>query len=151
MIPAKLPALLLALGAPALLAADIGVDGGAGDQVTTMTFHERIIVRVPRIAGPPPAPVTWKEHRGPKCITASELAGALVQQPGVVDLVLVGNRRIRAKLDGNCEPLDFYSGFYLKPSSDGKVCADRDAIRSRSGRSCEIDAFRLLKPVAAKR
>ena len=139
---------LLALAVPVLVAGDpADADGG---QVTTMTFHERIVVRVPRL-GPPPPQTTWKEKRGPKCIAAADLAGALVVAPSVVDLVLAGNRRVRARLDGSCEPLDFYSGFYLKPASDGKVCAGRDAIRARSGLSCQIDAFRLLKPVAAKR
>ena len=142
-----LPATLLALALPALVAVDTGIDTG---QITTMTFHERIIVRVPRL-GPPPPQITWKEKRGPKCIAARELAGALVSAPDAVDLVLTGNRRVRAKLDDSCEALDFYSGFYLKPSPDGKICADRDAIRARSGTSCQIDAFRTLQPVAAKR
>ena len=92
-----LPATLLALVAPALLAVETGVDrpGADGGQITTMTFHERIIVRVPRV-GPPPRQLTWKEKRGPRCIAANELAGALVSAPGVVDLVLTGNRRVRA-------------------------------------------------------
>lgn len=148
-----IPALLLALATPVLLAADLGTDDGIGGQVTTMTFHERIIIRVPRLAGPPPPqaqPMTWKEHRGPKCIVAADLAGALVSEPGMVDLVLKGNRRVRARLDDRCEPLDFYNGFYVKPSADGRICADRDSIRARSGLSCQIDAFRLLKPVKDK-
>lgn len=156
MLRLPLPPLLLALAAPALLAADWGVaePGIGGGQVTTMSFHERIIIRVPRLPMKPPpeaSVVTWKEHRGPKCVVAADLAGALVLQPGMVDLVLKGNRRVRAKLDGSCEPLDFYNGFYLKPASDGKICADRDSIRARSGLSCQIDSFRLLKPVIAKR
>lgn len=139
---------LLALAVPVLVAGDpADADGG---QVTTMTFHERIIVRVPRLGRPPPE-VTWKEKRGPRCIVAADLAGALVSGPGIVDLVLTGDRRVRAKLDGRCEPLDFYSGFYLRPDADGQICAGRDAIRARSGISCQIDAFRTLKPVVAKR
>ena len=144
---------VLTLAAPALLAADIGRDAGGGvegGQITTMTFHERIIVRVPRLAPPPQQPVTWKEHRGPKCISPADLAGAMVSQPGAVDLVLTGNSRVRAKLDRSCTPLDFYSGFYLKPASDGRICADRDPIRTRSGMSCQIDSFRALTPVDAK-
>lgn len=144
-------ALPLVLAAPVLAAGETGIDRpGIDGQVTTMTFHERIVLRVPRLAPPPPQ-VTWKEKRGPKCIAAGDLAGALVSGPGVVDLVLTGNRRVRARLDDSCEPLDFYSGFYLKPSADGRICADRDTIRVRSGTSCRIDAFRTLKPVAPKR
>lgn len=142
-----IPATLLALALPALVAVDTGSDAG---QITTMTFHERIIVRVPRL-GPPPPQITWKEKRGPKCIAARELAGALVSAPDAVDLVLTGNKRVRARLDDSCEPLDFYSGFYLKPAADGKICANRDVIRARSGTSCRIDTFRTLQPVLSRR
>jgi hypothetical protein len=148
-----LPALLLALAAPA--AADPGAGGPKSVRVTQLTIRERVIVRVPRMpVGPVRAalpPVTWKEKGGPKCVAVADLAGALVTQPDAVDLVLVGGKRLRAKLDGECRPLDFYSGFYLKPSSDGKVCADRDAIRARSGATCPISRFRTLKPQPAKR
>ena len=147
-----IPATLLALALPALVAVDTGVDAPPveGAQITTMTFHERIIVRVPRL-GPPPAQTMWKEKRGPKCIEANELAGALFSAPAAVDLVLKGNHRVRAVLEDECEALNFYSGFYLKPSADGKVCAGRDAIRARSGVSCAIEGFRALKLVNTKR
>lgn len=145
-MPPWIPALLV-LGAPALLG---GAEPGVG-QVTTMTFHERIIIRVPRLGGPPPAPVVWKESRGPKCIDPNELAGWIVSQPSQVDLVLTSKRRVRARLTDECELLDFYSGFYLKPAADGKVCAGRDVIRTRSGRSCGIDVYRTLKEAKAKR
>lgn len=142
-----IPAALLALALPALAAVDTGMDGG---QITTMTFHERIIVRVPRL-GKPPRLVEWKEKRGPRCINANDLAGALFAASDTVDLVLKGNHRVRAMLGNACEALDFYSGFYLKPSADGKVCAGRDVIRARSGVSCPIGDFRALKLVTAKR
>ena len=147
-----IPATLLALALPALIAVDTGVDAPAlqGGQVTTMTFHERIIMRVPRLKRPPPE-VAWKEKRGPKCIGADKLAGAMISAPDAVDLVLKGNHRVRAILSDECEALDFYSGFYLKPSADGQVCAGRDVIRARSGVSCPIDAFRTLKAVTTKR
>lgn len=136
------PAALIALVVPAAAAMDI--DGGG--QAARLTIHERLIVRVPRLARhPDPTPVQWKEHHGPKCIDATDLAGAIVSAPLTVDLVLTGNRRVRARLDGDCMPLDFYGGFYVQAGSDGMVCADRDVIRSRSGAACEIDAFRRLK------
>lgn len=113
-----------------------------GMQVAQVTVHERIIIRVPRNAPPPPS-VRWIEKKGPKCIAADQLGGAIVGARSV-DLVLRGGDRVRAILDGDCPALDFYSGFYLKPSGDGQVCAHRDTIRSRSGDSCEISTFRRL-------
>ena len=140
---ARFPALLLlfALGAPA-----------SADSVrfTQMTVRERIVIRVPRVPGvggaalPVPKPVTWKETKGPKCIAAQGLAGALISAPKQIDLVLIGGKRVRAKLDGDCKPLDFYGGYYLRPAADGMICAARDGIKMRSGASCGIDVFKTL-------
>lgn len=112
---------------------------------------QQVIVRLPRLspsaaAVAMPPPVEWVEKKGPKCIPLASLAGALVTQPGAIDLVQDGGARVRAQLDRKCPALDFYSGFYIKPTKDGKVCADRDAVRSRAGRQCGIDRFRLLVP-----
>nr|WP_254447634.1 hypothetical protein [Sphingomonas sp. ID1715] len=90
----------------------------------------------------------WREKGGPKCIPAGALAGAQISREGV-DLLLKGGARVRAKLD-RCPPLDYYSGFYIRPGLDGRVCQDRDTIRVRSGGSCEIDAFKTLVPAGRK-
>ena len=151
-MPRTVFALALAVALPVLIGARLPHDGAGGwGQITSMTFHERIIIRVPRLSVPPPQPVVWKESRGPKCINPNELAGWIVSQPSQVDLVLTDKHRVRAHLTDECELLDFYSGFYLKPAADGKVCAGRDVIRTRSGRSCGIQSYRTLKPVKPKR
>ena len=124
--------------------------GGGGDEdvlLAQLTIRQQVIIRVP--ARPQSAPsIEWKEKSGPKCIPAGALAGAQVSREGV-DLLLRGGRRVRAKL-GRCPPLDYYSGFYVRPGPDGRVCQDRDSIRVRSGASCEIDVFRTLMPAKNK-
>ncbi|HXH15489.1 MAG TPA: hypothetical protein VNJ10_05100 [Sphingomonas sp.] len=91
-------------------------------------------------------PIEWKEHKGPKCIAVADIAGAMLNKDGAVDLLMDDQTRLRARLDGDCRPLDYYSGFYLKPGPDGMICKDRDAIRMRSGARCEIDQFKSLRP-----
>jgi hypothetical protein len=117
-----------------------------------VTIRERIIIRVPsRLRGDaapmrriaPPQPIEWAEKKGPKCIAADQLGGAIVSGD-YVDLVLRGGERVRAQLDGDCSGLGYYGGFYVKPSADGQVCAGRDSIRTRSGDSCTIKRFRKL-------
>lgn len=149
-IPVAMLGALLALGAPMAMAADAPSSPPArrAVEVAQLTIRERIIIRVPRmpvVQAAPARPVVWRERRGPRCVAAQTLAGALVTARNQVDLVLIGGRRVRAKLDGDCRPLDFYSGFYVRPSADGMICADRDAIRVRSGATCEIDEFKLLQ------
>jgi len=148
MLHPAIPAILIALVGPLSVTADPAQDLD-GAQVAQLTIHERIVIRIPRLgprAVPKITPTRWKEKRGPRCIAAANLAGAMVTAPNAVDLVLTGGQRVRAKLDGDCEPLDFYGGFYIKPAADGKVCADRDVIRARSGTACQVDVFRSLEP-----
>ena len=146
MIQSSLATLVFA-GAASLFAAGQDAPRVAGTELAQVTIHERIIVRVRRM-GPPsmvaPVVTRWKEKRGPKCLAPGTMAGALVSTPGTIDLVMTGGSRYRARLDGDCRQLGFYSGFYLKPASDGMVCAGRDAIHIRSGASCDIKAFRKL-------
>ena len=72
------------------------------------------------------------------------VGGAAIIEADSVDLYLRGGVRMRARLDDACPALDYYSGFYISPTRDGMICADRDAIRTRAGGTCNIDRFRLL-------
>lgn len=125
-----------------------------GQQWSQVTVRERVVIRVPRMTvrslpvGPRPAlpPIKWVEKRTAKCVRANSLAGAIVTHRDSVDLVLAGGKRVRARLESKCPALDFYSGFYMKSTRDGMICADRDSVRARSGGECRIDAFRALVP-----
>lgn len=119
-------------------------DPGQRPQVTI--YRQSIVIRVPRMAPMRAAPIAWKEKKGPKCLDPHDLAGATVTTSAAVDLLLVDGRRMRARLGEECRSADFYRGLYLKPGADGRVCADRDAFRIRSGARCPIDEFRTLSP-----
>ncbi|QPQ56048.1 hypothetical protein IC614_05590 [Allosphingosinicella flava] len=114
--------------------------------VAQVVVHQRTIIRIPVRLRQPSATtaVDWEERRGPDCIPTAQIVGATFLGQNSVDLILKNNRRIRARLENKCPALDYYYGFYLTRSSDGKICADRDLIRSRVGGQCEIEAFRTL-------
>lgn len=137
-----IPLLLLAAAAPPT----------DGVEVAQLTIHQRIVIRIPRLSpGPAPAPVSqprdaWVEKKAERCVPMEKLAGAQISRPDSVDMILTGGKRLRAHLDDDCPALDFYSGFYMKPSSDGKICAGRDSVRTRSGGQCRIEQFRKLTP-----
>lgn len=118
-----------------------------------LVIRQQIIVRVPegrRQAAPEgAAPVEWRESRGPRCVEAERIAGATLVGPNSVDLIMRDNSRMRAQLENRCPALDYYYGFYVSATEDGRICADRDAIRSRMGGSCGIDRFRTLRAVAS--
>ena len=115
-----------------------------GERVSVMTVEERLIIRIP-VAPRPRVRIRWEEEKGPKCLPAASIARAFLSSPDSVDFLLRNRQRVRARLDSDCDGLDFYGQLYLLPD-DGRICARRDVIRSRVGGSCRIDRFRALVP-----
>lgn len=121
---------------------------GAPTEFAEVEVRKQIIIRSIRI-GPIRSnrrPLEWKESKGPRCVSARAIAGASLLGHDSVDLMLHNRRRVRARLESSCPALDYYHGFYIVPGEDGRICADRDAVRSRMGGRCGIEQFRLLKP-----
>lgn len=89
----------------------------------------------------------WEvKGKGPKCIPIRLLRSARVEDKRSVDLFMRDRTRIRAKLGKGCHSADLYSGFYVQPNEDGRLCADRDELLARSGTSCEIESFHWMVP-----
>ena len=116
----------------------------AGVELAQLSFRSHVVVRVQTTQLEMVPLAALKEKKGPKCVAMGDILAAAVLARSSVDLVLRGGYRIRARFSASCPGLDYYSGFYLVPSSDGKLCADRDVIRDRAGGECEIDKFRQL-------
>ena len=137
----------------ALLVAGIAGAAGAGAPATTVPLthtglRSRMVVRIHSAVTMPPPAAELRESRGPRCIPMLGILGAAVIADRSVDFILRGGMRVRARFDASCPALDYYSGFYVTPGPDGRICADRDAVHSRAGGECAIDRFRT---VAAKR
>lgn len=118
-----------------------------------VTLHQQIIIRVSPVR---PAPgnrvgnirqtVDWREERGPRCIPVRQVLGAAQIGQESIDLVLRDSTRIRARLERRCVAMDYYFGVYVRPNADGMICARRDEFRARSGGTCGIEQFRMLRP-----
>lgn len=137
-----------------IFAALLTLTGAQIAEAQRITITREQVVRIPlqpmrSLPVPRPMP-RWKEGRGPKCIARADIVGATVDAQKSVDFILRDRTRHRARLQRNCPALDYYRGFYLKPTADGKICQDRDAVHARSGGECEIDRFRKLTPVKAR-
>ncbi len=118
------------------------------DEVRTLVVEREVIMRIP-VRSRPVRPFAWEEKRGPKCIEAANIRGAALSGRETVDFLLFDNTRLRAELSEDCPALDFYNGFYVTPEK-GKLCARRDEIHSRIGRSCTIEGFSRLLPKAPR-
>lgn len=110
----------------------------------TITRTTTIMTRS-RVPAPPPPPA-YVERKTKDCVEMKSIAGFGITQPDSIDLVLRDGSRLRARLAKSCPSLGFYPGFYVKPQPDGKMCAGRDPIRTRSGGSCSIQTFKTLVP-----
>ncbi len=100
--------------------------------------------------GAPQKPIgpQFIERKIGRCLPVSRIAG--VQSRGGNDILLFlrDRRIISARLERACRARDFYSGFYLSPSKDGKLCVQRDALQSRSGANCKLTRIRQLVQVS---
>lgn len=114
--------------------------------VRVTTVEERLIIRVPVVPRPRARlNIRWEEEKGPKCLPADSIARAFLSGPDSIDFLLRSRQLVRARLDSDCDGLDFYGQLYVQPEDD-RICAKRDTIRSRMGGSCRIQRFRALVP-----
>jgi hypothetical protein len=120
---------------------------GAAIQIVV---RQQIIIRVPQHPNGVPAsamaPTRWREAAGPRCLQANHILAATPSQSNV-DFIMRDNSRVRARLGRRCAGLDYYRGFYVDATPDGRICAERDTLRSRMGGQCDIAEFRALQPV----
>ena len=150
--PPAAPDPLVAISAP-------GVDQASS--FWQMVIEQQLIIRVPARRSPLnnfaaerstpkreiELPIVWKEKKAPKCVAMRNIMGMQAVQRDSIDLITRQRQRLRAQLNRGCRALDFYAGFYMQGSKDGKLCEDRDQIHARTGAKCEIDKFRLMVPV----
>jgi hypothetical protein len=161
-----LPLLTMLLAAPAAVPASTAPARQVEwNQAVAMLQH--ITIHVPRVSitrsttiitrspapearaarAAPPPPLAYREKKADDCLKMKKVVGFAVNTRDAIDLVLDDGKLIRARLGSNCPSLGFYSGFYVKPNPDGKICAKRDALRSRMGKACAVDQFNRLVPV----
>lgn len=94
-----------------------------------------------------PLPTTdhvFEEGKARRCVRMNSIQG--MQPSGENRLLLfMRNRKIlSATLDRACSAEDFYSGFYVERSKDGRLCSQREVLQSRSGAHCEITRINHL-------
>ena len=119
-------------------------------------IQKRVIIRVPRRRQPQSrqasnirskvVPQQYAQKKIGKCLPMNNILGVQMFGDRELDLITRDRKRIRARLEKKCQARSFYSGFYMEKSRDGKICADRDLLHSRTGSKCEIDRFRELVP-----
>ena len=130
-------------------------DHNGHDRIMQMRIERRVVIRIPRTTSSrqPLSDIrtgqlsrNWEERKIGKCLTMNSIAGVQIASNDQMLLYLRDRRVIRAQLEKACRARDFYSGFYLEQSKDGRLCVERDVLHARSGNKCELKRIRQLVP-----
>jgi hypothetical protein len=86
----------------------------------------------------------FEEREMGTCVPVAGIAGVQTGTGNKLLLFLRDQRIISVNLERGCRARDFYSGFYVERSEDGRLCVKRDQLQSRSGAKCEVERMRRL-------
>ncbi|MDG2003247.1 MAG: hypothetical protein P8J20_07940 [Novosphingobium sp.] len=87
------------------------------------------------------------ERKIVKCLKVARISGVQTDSGNRLLLFMNDRRIVSAMLERACRARDYYSGFYLSKSNDGKLCVARDKLQSRSGANCKLTQLRELVEV----
>lgn len=86
----------------------------------------------------------YEERKMESCVPVNRISGVQTGTGNRLLLFLSDQRIVSLNLERACRARDFYSGFYVERSEDGRLCVERDQLQSRSGAKCEVAAMRQL-------
>lgn len=109
---------------------------------STVQRRELVATLAPNAAGQ-----QFIERDAGKCIPVKSIGAVQSTRNNRLLFYLRGGGMLAANLEKSCRSRDFYSGFYLEPNKDGKLCIKRDKLQSRTGAKCEISGLRQMVPV----
>jgi hypothetical protein len=112
-------------------------------RVTPLGPQRELLADLPRA----PLATKFRERKVGKCLPLAGIAGVQIDADDRLLLFMRDQRLIGASLEKACRARDFYSGFYVAKSADGRLCVDRDMIHARSGASCSVSKLRQLVAV----
>lgn len=78
------------------------------------------------------------------CLALKSIAAVRSTSDNKLMLYLRDRRVMRASLERKCSAQDYYSGFYVEPHVDGRICVNRDRLQSRTGAKCQVDDIKQL-------
>ncbi len=133
-------------------------DAGQPPTANQVRIERRVIIRISPVPGQMRRSLTAEpSRRAPETRQLIERAhGDCIESAGIAAVSTSASRLliymrdralITAQLENGCSPRDFYQGFYMERSGDGKLCVRRDKLLSRSGAKCEVARLRKLVEV----
>lgn len=96
---------------------------------------------------PGPLRTHLEERKLGDCVTIGDIAAVDPGPENRLILYMRDRTLVSAALDKECSAREFYSGFYVERTDDGKLCIKRDRLQSRAGASCEVKRLSRLVSV----
>lgn len=130
----------------------------APDTAFQIRIERRMTIRITPYAPAPIAPERflslpdgqvgphYTERKIGDCLKISDIAAVQPDRNSRLLLIMRDNTLVSAQLERSCRARDFYLGFYMRNTADGRLCVKRDQVLSRSGMSCGLTRIRLLVP-----
>ena len=120
--------------------------------VNQVRIEQRVIIRIapstPRQMAPlEGADVELEERDLEGCVPIDSIAAVRPGENNRLLLFMRDRRVLTAQLERSCNARDYYSGFYVERSGDGRICARRDKLQSRAGSNCRVAEFHRLVAV----
>lgn len=126
----------------------------APDDAAQVRIEQRMTIRItPRASVPMPqmffgmpgdGAAQFTERKIGNCLPLAGIVSVRPDRANRLLLFMRDQRVVSAELDRSCRARDFYSGFLMERSDDGRLCVDRDTLLSRSGMSCTLTRIRQL-------
>ncbi|WP_260923798.1 hypothetical protein [Novosphingobium sp. 9] len=144
----------LPMGAPQLTA----FDSVAPKPSFQLRIEQRMTIRITPQSPAPIPPDRFismpNGHVGPgyterkigDCLPISGIEAVRPDRDSRLLLFMRDDNIVSADLERSCRARDFYLGFYMSRTPDGRLCVGRDHLLSRSGMSCALTRIRLLVP-----
>ncbi len=105
--------------------------------------RQNLLAEMPQRA----ATTRFVERGKEKCVPLEDIAGVQTGSGNRLVLFMRDRRMLSVNLEKSCRARDFYSGFYVEKSKDGRLCVSRDKLQSRTGASCAVEVMRELVEV----
>ncbi len=106
--------------------------------------RSNLAVDAPAPRGNPPRRMV--ERKIGKCLPTGDIGAVRTTRDNRLLFYMKDQRMMAVNLEKACSARDFYQGFYVEPSKDGKLCVDRERLQSRTGVKCKMQRIRQLVP-----
>jgi hypothetical protein len=109
----------------------------------SMDNRRNMLARAPQ----PAVTKRYREKKPNRCVQVKEIMNVQTGSGNRLLLFMDNSRVMSVNLEKACRARDFYAGFYVEKTKDGKMCVERDLLQSRNGAKCGMERIMQLAEI----